>query len=699
MPPTHTQNRLLLSLYPRRWLTLCSSARQVVHTLLPQSVGQRLPLSVLCYSASAIELPSSDCSPSNHHHCGPCTVHTSASRALSTHITESLTAAAATANFGSVAASIPTAGNQGSSVPSPVVPFVYEALYPSAQPADIEFERIDDLSELVRTINLQPTVSPSHIPPTPLTDSSSTSSTASLPLTFTVIPPSLLSEITRRSFTNINHFLRPSHLAQLRQILDDKEATDNDRFVASQLLKNANIAAAGVLPGCQDTGTAIVTAKKGDRVIVCEGEIVGDGGRRVGDEECVARGVYDAYTQGNLRYSQVSPLDMFSEVNTKCNLPAQIDIYSKPGNGYELMCIAKGGGSANKTFLYQQTKSVLNDKSLYKFLQDHVKTIGTSACPPYHLAIVIGGLSAEMTLKTVKLASCRYLDNLPTKGSPFGGAFRDLEWEQKVLKMTQDLGIGAQFGGKYFCHDVRVVRLPRHGASCPIGIGVSCSADRQQLSRIVPDGVYMEKLETNPSRFMPDVTEEELGGVEPVRIDMRSSGKIDEVVAELSKLQMSTRVLLTGSLIVMRDIAHARIYEQLVDTGKLPEYVINHPIYYAGPAKTPKGLSSGSFGPTTAGRMDSYIEPFMKAGGSRITLAKGNRSKQVVNACKKYGGFYLGSIGGPAALLATNCIKNVRVIDFEELGMEAVWKIEVEDFPAFIVVDNKGHDFYQKWLG
>eukprot|EP00922_Rhytidocystis_sp_ex-Travisia-forbesii_P062123 GHVS01091979.1.p1 GENE.GHVS01091979.1~~GHVS01091979.1.p1 ORF type:complete len:598 (+),score=96.48 GHVS01091979.1:32-1825(+) len=537
----------------------------------------------------------------------------------------------------------------------------------------VDFQEIPKLSPLVTST-------------TYTTTSTTTKSAAADIITLLSFPGSMLRTLTNIAFTRINHLLRPSHIKQLSRILTDNDSTTNDRYVAMQLLKNANISAGMVLPGCQDTGTAIVVAKKGDKVMT-DGE----------DSKWISQGVYDAYTQGNLRYSQVSPLSMFDEANTKSNLPAQIDLFTSSGSEYLLMFVAKGGGSANKTFLYQQTKSVLNEASLYKFLDDKIKTIGTSACPPYHLAIVIGGLSAELTMKTVKLASCHYLDYLPTAGTSSGTAFRDLEWEQRIHTMCQEMGIGAQFGGKYFCHDVRVIRLPRHGASCPIGIGVSCSADRQVLAKITASGVFMEVLEENPAQYMPEVSTDQLGD-HSLRIDMRGQ-PMSAVLSELSKLEVSTRVLLTGSLIVMRDIAHAKINEQLQTTGKLPSYVIDHPIYYAGPAKTPTGYNSGSFGPTTAGRMDSYVETFMKHGGSKITLAKGNRSKQVVKACEQYGGFYLGSIGGPAALLAVENIKNVEAIDFVELGMEAVWKIEVEDFPAFVVIDDKGNDFFKKWLG
>jgi fumarate hydratase, class I len=499
-----------------------------------------------------------------------------------------------------------------------------------------------------------------------------------------VVQPGTLSELALAACKEVSHLLRPGHLAQLRAILDDPEASANDRFVALDLLKNANIAAGGVLPMCQDTGTAIVFGKKGQRVWV-EGD----------EEEALSHGVHRAYTETNLRYSQMAPLSMYEEVNTGNNLPVQFDLLAAPGEHhaeeYELMFILKGGGSANKSFLYQQTRAVLNKGKLLAFLEERVKTLGTSACPPYHLSVVIGGTSAETTMKTVKLASTRYYDALPTQGSRLGHAFRDTQLEAEIHRMTQGLGIGAQFGGKYFCHDVRVVRLPRHGASLPIGIGVSCSADRQIKAKITADGVFLEQLEHDPAKYLPEHTEDILGG-EVVRIDLNRP--MAEIRAELSKHPVKTRVSLTGTVVVARDIAHAKLKERL-DAGQgLPDYIKNHPVYYAGPAKTPQGYATGSFGPTTAGRMDSYVPEFQAAGGSLVMLAKGNRSKGVRAACRQHGGFYLGSVGGPAARLAQDCIRRVEVLEYPELGMEAVWRIEVEDFPAFIVVDDKGNDFY-----
>ena len=499
------------------------------------------------------------------------------------------------------------------------------------------------------------------------------------------IPPKVLEELAFAACKDVSHLLRPGHLQQLANILKDPEASANDRFVALDLLKNANIAAGGVLPMCQDTGTAIVFGKKGQRVWV-----QGD------EEEAISFGVHRTYTETNLRYSQMAPLSMFEEVNTGNNLPVDFSIMAAPGehhaDEFHLMFVLKGGGSANKTFLYQQTRAVLNKPKLLAFLEEKIKTLGTSACPPYHLAIVIGGTSAETNLKTVKLASTRYLDALPTKGDKSGHAIRDPELEAEVHKLTQNLGIGAQFGGKYFCHDVRVIRLPRHGASLPIGIGVSCSADRQIKAKITPEGVFLEELEHDPAKYLPEATDEILGG-EVVKIDLNRP--MAEIRATLSKYPVKTRVSLTGTMVVARDIAHAKLQERLDRGEGLPDYIKNHPVYYAGPAKTPQGFATGSFGPTTAGRMDSYVEAFQRAGGSFVMLAKGNRSKAVREACKKYGGFYLGSVGGPAARLAQDCIKKVEVLEYPELGMEAVWRIEVEDFPAFIVVDDKGNDFYE----
>ena len=494
------------------------------------------------------------------------------------------------------------------------------------------------------------------------------------------IDPQALTLLTETAFHDISHYLRPGHLRQLANIIADPEASNNDRFVAIEFLKNANVAAGGVLPMCQDTGTAIVMGKKGERVFT-----------GADDERAISMGVAETYLKHNLRYSQMAPLDMFNEKNTGTNLPAQIEIYATPGDAYKFLFIQKGGGSANKSFLYQQTKAVLNPKSLIEFLDVQLRTLGTAACPPYHLAVVVGGTSAELTMKTVKLASTKYLDGLPTAGSESGHAFRDLEMEQEILQLTQSMGIGAQFGGKYFCHDVRVIRLPRHGASCPIGIGVSCSADRQALGKITRDGVFVEQLETNPAQYLPDVDQEELGG-EVVAIDLNQP--MDEIRRTLSQYPIKTRVSLTGTIIVARDIAHAKLQERLDRGEGLPDYFKNHPIYYAGPAKTPDGMASGSFGPTTAGRMDSYVAPFMAAGGSHVMLAKGNRSPAVRQACHEHGGFYLGSIGGAAAKLALNSIKKVEVQEYEELGMEAIWRIQVENFPAFIIVDDKGNDFF-----
>ncbi len=502
-----------------------------------------------------------------------------------------------------------------------------------------------------------------------------------------------LTTLTRQAMHDIAHLLRPAHLAQLRKILDDPEASPNDRFVALDLLKNANIAAGGVLPMCQDTGTAIVMGKKGQRVVTSH-----DG---TSDEEAIARGVFETYAKDNLRYSQLAPLSLYEEKNTGTNLPAQIEIYSTSGahhdeDAYRFLFMAKGGGSANKSYLYQETKALLNEKSLMAWLEEKLRSLGTAACPPYHLAIVIGGTSAEHTLKTAKLASAKYLDSLPTTGSMSAHGFRDVEMEAKVLGLTQRLGIGAQFGGKYFCHDVRVVRLPRHGASCPVGIAVSCSADRQALGKITKDGVFLEQLETDPAQYLPDIAHQQLGG-EVVGVDLNQP--MNEIRATLSRHPIKTRLSLTGTLVVARDIAHAKLKERLDRGEGLPDYIKQHAVYYAGPAKTPAGYASGSFGPTTAGRMDSYVDALMAAGGSHVMLAKGNRSKQVTDACKKHGGFYLGSIGGPAARLAQDCIKKVEVLDYAELGMEAIWKIEVVDFPAFIVVDDKGNDFFASLSG
>ncbi len=501
-----------------------------------------------------------------------------------------------------------------------------------------------------------------------------------------VVEPEAIRLLTEQAFIDINHLLRPAHLKQLASILSDPEATSNDKFVAYDLLKNANIAAGGVLPMCQDTGTAIVMGKRG-RLVWTEGQ----------DEAAIGAGVRDAYVKRNLRYSQLAPITMFEERNTRTNLPAQIDLYAE-GEGfdphaYKFLFVAKGGGSANKSLLFQGTPSLLTRERMMAFLKEKILTLGTAACPPYHLAIVIGGLSAEQTLKTVKLASTKYLDTLPTSGSEAAHAFRDLEMEAEVHKLTQSLGVGAQFGGKYFCHDVRVIRLPRHGASLPIGIGVSCSADRQALGKITPSGVYLEELERNPAQYLPEIDESALGG-EVVRIDL--SRPMSEILATLSRHPVKTRLSLTGTIVVARDLAHAKIRERLENGGGMPDYFKNHPIYYAGPAKTPAGMPSGSFGPTTAGRMDSYVDQFQSFGGSMVMLAKGNRSAAVREACAKHGGFYLGSIGGPAARLAQDCIRKVELLEYPELGMEAIWKIEVEDFPAFIVIDDKGNDFFKE---
>ncbi len=498
---------------------------------------------------------------------------------------------------------------------------------------------------------------------------------------FLKVEPEALRLLTAEAMHDISHYLRPAHLAQLRRILDDPEASPNDRFVALDLLKNVNISAGGILPMCQDTGTAIVMGKRGQNVLT-EGA----------DEASIARGVYDAYTKLNLRYSQMAPVTMWDEKNTGSNLPAQIELYATDGDAYKFLFMAKGGGSANKSYLYQETKAILNEDSMLAFLEQKIRSLGTAACPPYHLAIVVGGTSAEFALKTAKYASAHYLDELPTSGdAATGHGFRDLELEAKVTELTQKIGIGAQFGGKYFCHDVRVIRLPRHGASLPVAMAVSCSADRQALGKITADGIFLEQLETDPAKYLPETTDEHLDD-DVVRIDLNRP--MDDIRAELSKYPVKTRLSLTGTLVVARDIAHAKIKERL-DAGEgMPQYLKDHPVYYAGPAKTPEGFASGSFGPTTAGRMDSYVDQFQAAGGSMVMLAKGNRSKQVTKACAEHGGFYLGSIGGPAARLAQDCIKKVEVLEYAELGMEAVWRIEVEDFPAFVVVDDKGNDFF-----
>ncbi|GIM93485.1 fumarate hydratase [Paractinoplanes toevensis] len=499
---------------------------------------------------------------------------------------------------------------------------------------------------------------------------------------FLTVEPAAITQLTAEAMHDIAHYLRPAHLSQLRSIIDDPKASPNDRFVAMDLLRNANIAAGGVLPMCQDTGTAIVMGKRGRHVLT-------DGT----DEEAIAQGVYQAYTRLNLRYSQLAPLTMWDERNTGSNLPAQIELYAEDPGGqpdaYKFLFMAKGGGSANKSYLYQETKALLNPARMMEFLDEKLRLIGTSACPPYHLAVVIGGTSGEFALKTAKLASAKYLDNLPRHGTMSAHGFRDVELEAAVLELTRDFGIGAQFGGRYFCHDVRVIRLPRHGASCPVAIAVSCSADRQALAKVTPSGVWLERLETDPARFLPDV---ELNEGPVVRVDLNRP--MAEIRAELSQYPVKTRLSLTGPLVVARDIAHAKIAELLAAGQPMPQYMRDHAVYYAGPAKTPEGYASGSFGPTTAGRMDSYVEQFQAAGGSLVMLAKGNRSAQVTRACQSYGGFYLGSIGGPAARLAQDCIRHVEVLEYPELGMEAVWKIEVEDFPAFIVVDDKGNDFF-----
>ncbi|MGI9608520.1 MAG: fumarate hydratase [Acidimicrobiales bacterium] len=498
--------------------------------------------------------------------------------------------------------------------------------------------------------------------------------------TFLKVEPEAIRLLTAEAMREISHYLRPAHLQQLASILRDPEASPNDHFVALELLQNANIAAGGVLPMCQDTGTAVVMGKKGQNVFT-----------GFDDEQEISRGVYDTFLTSNLRYSQLAPLSLFEEKNTGNNLPAQIELYATQGGEYKFMFMAKGGGSANKSYLFQETKALLNEESLMRFLDENLRKLGTAACPPYHLAIVIGGTSAEYNLKTAKYASAKYLDSLPTEGSSSGHAFRDLEWEERILQLTRELGIGAQFGGKYFCHDVRVIRLPRHGASNPVGIAVSCSADRQALGKITAEGVFLEQLEHDPAQYMPEVTDDELSN-DVVQIDLNQP--MVQILAELTKYPVKTRLSLTGTLVVGRDIVHAKIKERLDAGEPMPQYLRDHPVYYAGPAKTPEGYASGSFGPTTAGRMDSYVDQFQAAGGSMVMLAKGNRSTQVVDACNAHGGFYLGSIGGPAARLAKDAIRKVEVLESEELGMEAVWRIEVENFPAFVIIDDKGNDFF-----
>ena len=498
------------------------------------------------------------------------------------------------------------------------------------------------------------------------------------------IAPEGISYLTAQGFSDASFLLRTVHLQQIRDILDDPDSSNNDKFVAFDLLKNANIASGKILPLCQDTGTAIVIGKKGEDVWV-----LGD------DERAIIRGIDETYQTSNLRYSQLAPISMYEEKDTGTNLPAQIEIFADKGNSYKFLFIAKGGGSANKTFLYQQTKAILNPTSLINFLEKEIKTIGTSACPPYHLAIVIGGTSAEFNLKTLKLASTRYLDGLPTAGNLFGQAFRDIELEKQVHKLTRDIGIGAQFGGKYFCHDVRVIRLPRHGGSCPIGIGVSCSADRQILGKITPEGLFLEKLETDPAQFLPD---DKIPDINSGSITIDLDAPMDKMRSKLSLYPVGSLLSMSGTLVVARDIAHAKLKEQIDNGGDLPTYFKDKIVYYAGPAKTPDGLPSGAFGPTTASRMDPYIKHFQAKGGSLITMAKGNRSKSVINSCKKYGGFYLGSIGGTGAILAQDCIKSIDIIEFPELGMEAIWEIQVENFAAFIVIDDKGNDFYAQFL-
>jgi fumarate hydratase class I len=535
-------------------------------------------------------------------------------------------------------------------------PFQYQTMFPASAP-DVEWRQLSD--KFVSTIEVDGK-------------------------TFLKVDDEALRLLSETAFRDIAHFLRPGHLQQLRDILDDVEASENDKFVAIDLLKNANIAAGGVLPMCQDTGTAIIMGQRGQHVLTS-----GD------DESALSRGVYDTYINTNLRYSQLAPKSVFEEVNTRTNLPAQIDLLAINGDEYKFFFMAKGGGSANKTYLVQSTPSMLREDLMIDLLRKEIVNIGTAACPPYHLSIVIGGTSAESNLKTVKLANARYYDGLPNDGSEFGHAVRDIEFEKKILALTQEIGIGAQFGGKYFCHDVRVIRLPRHGASLPIGIGVSCSADRQCLGKVTKDGVFIEQLETNPAQYLPEATAEELGS-EVVNIDLDQG--MDAVRAELSKHPVKTRVSLSGTMIVARDMAHSKLRERLEETGELPDYMKKYPVYYAGPAKTPDGMVSGSFGPTTAGRMDSFVDLFQKNGGSLVMLAKGNRSQQVTDACKKHGGFYLGSVGGAAARLAQDCITKVECLEYAELDMEAIWKIEVKHFPAFIITDDKGNDFFTERL-
>ena len=506
--------------------------------------------------------------------------------------------------------------------------------------------------------------------------------------TFLKVSPAAITLLTETAMRDIAHLLRPAHLQQLANILDDPEASDNDRFVALDLLKNANIAAGGVLPMCQDTGTAIVKAKKGQYVFTAGG-----------DEEAIARGIFNTYQTSNLRYSQMAPVTMYDEVNTGNNLPAEIKISAVDGNSYKFLFIAKGGGSANKSYLFQETKALLNPRTLLPWIFEKMKTLGTAACPPYHLAVVIGGTSAEFAVETAKLASTKYLDNLPTAGSRLGHAFRDIDLEKAVLKLARDTGIGAQFGGKYFCHDVRIIRLPRHGASCPVGMAVSCSADRQALGKITKDGIFLEQLEADPAKYLPEITDEQLddpaGALSGDVVQIDLTRPMDEILAELGKHPVKTRVMLTGPMVVARDIAHAKLKERLDAGDGMPQYMKDYCVYYAGPAKTPAGYASGSFGPTTAGRMDGYVHEFQANGASMVMLAKGNRSRQVTRACHDHGGFYLGSIGGPAARLALDCITKVEVLEYPELGMEAIWKIEVQNFPAFIVVDDKGNDFFE----